>query len=274
MPENKIAIFRFANMGIRGLTLLSKFILIFFLAVYLEPKELGIYGLFSATISYAIFFLGLDFYTYTTRELLRRDQTEWGRLLKSQGALHIALYLFFLPLLLVLFIYGFLEWQFAPWFFLLLVFEHINQELMRLLIAISHQFAATMALFFSQGLWAAAITVWMFSDEQARELTSVFGAWLIGNICALVIGVAVLVKKEIGNWHRSVDWKWLKKGFPVALPILLSTVCIRGIFTLDRYYVDFLLGSELLGVYVLFISIASSLMAFLDAGVFPIFTLH
>ncbi|PTB95386.1 hypothetical protein C9974_00500 [Marinobacter sp. B9-2] len=263
--------FRFANMGLRGITLLSKFLLIFFLAAYLSPTELGVYGLFAATIAYTVFILGLDFYAYTTRQILKRNENEWGKLLKSQGALHGILYLFFLPLLLLLFSYGFLDWHMAPWFFVLLILEHINQELMRLLIAISHQFAATMALFFRQGLWAAVITVWMFAYEETRQLNYVFAAWLLGNVCALAVGIVVIVRENIGGWSSRTDWSWLKKGLPIALPILVSTVCLRGVFTLDRYYIDWFAGSEVLGAYVLFISLASALMAFLDAGVFSYF---
>lgn len=271
MAESRLAIFRIANMGLRGVTLLSKFLLVFFLAAYLSPEELGIYGLLAATIAYSVFFLGLDFYTYTTRELLRREKKVWGKLLKSQGALHAILYLCFLPLLSLLFLFGLLDWQLAPWFFVLLVLEHINQELMRLLIAISHQFAATIALFFRQGLWAAVITVWMFANEEARQLNYVFAAWLLGNVCALAVGILVIVGENIGGWSSRIDWSWLKKGLPIALPILLSTVCLRGVFTIDRYYIDWLAGSEVLGAYVLFISLASALMAFLDAGVFSYF---
>ena len=52
---------RLFNMALRGLTLASKFLLIFFLARFLEPAELGLYGLVVATIGYALYLLGLDF---------------------------------------------------------------------------------------------------------------------------------------------------------------------------------------------------------------------
>lgn len=66
------------NIAIRGSTLASKFLLIFFLARFLEPSELGVYGLFAATIGYSLYLLGFDFYTYTTRELLKCDRSQWG----------------------------------------------------------------------------------------------------------------------------------------------------------------------------------------------------
>lgn len=74
---------RLINVGLRGMTLVSKFLLIFFLAVFLEPQELGLYGLIIATIGYSLYPLGSDFYAFTTRELLKRDRKEWGGLIKD-----------------------------------------------------------------------------------------------------------------------------------------------------------------------------------------------
>lgn len=76
---------RLINIALRGMTLGSKFLLIFFLARFLEPAELGLYGLLVATIGYALYLLGLDFYTYSTREILKRERNEWGGLLKNQA---------------------------------------------------------------------------------------------------------------------------------------------------------------------------------------------
>ena len=65
---------RFLNLVLRGSTLASKFALIFVLAKFLEPAEVGLYGLFSATIFYCLMALGFDFYTYSTREIIVSDK--------------------------------------------------------------------------------------------------------------------------------------------------------------------------------------------------------
>ena len=120
------------NIALRGITLASKFLLIFFLAKFLEPAELGLYGLLTVTIGYALYLLGFDFYTFTTREILKRERHEWGGLLKDQGALSLVLYVIVLPLLSLIFLEGLLPWSVAGWFFILLVLEHLTQELGRL----------------------------------------------------------------------------------------------------------------------------------------------
>lgn len=259
---------RLLNLGLRGLTLASRFLLIFFLGRFLEPSELGLYGLFAATISYALYLLGFDFYTFSTREILKHAQNEWGAILKCQIGISIALYAVFLPLLFFVFVQELLPWRLASWFFILLILEHINQELGRLLVAISEQLTASAILFLRQGIWVAAAAILMLGDANFRQLEFVFGAWTVGGTLALVLGLWKLSQLGISGWHQSIDWRWILKGLKIAVPLLVATLAIRGVFTLDRYWFDALTSREILGAYVLYIGVCGALMAFLDAGVF------
>lgn len=262
------SIMRLVNISLRGMTLVSKFLLIFFLARFLEPAELGLYGLLVVTIGYALYLLGLDFYIFTTREVLKRERSEWGGLLKDQGALTAILYAVFMPFLLLIFGNEILPWTVAGWFFALLVLEHLSQELMRLLVAISMPLLASLVLFLRSGCWALVVTVLMFVKPEMRGLDTVLGAWAMGGLAACLLAAICLYRLRIGGWHKRIDWIWIRKGIRTALPFLVATLAIRGLFTFDRYWVEALSGLDVLGAYVLFIGISSAMMSFLDAGVF------
>lgn len=266
MPARNIT--RLANIALRGMTLASKFLLIFFLARFLEPAELGLYGLLVVTIGYALYLLGLDFYTFTTREILKRERGEWGGLLKDQGALTLLLYAIFMPLLLLIFSSGSLPWAVAGWFFALLVLEHLNQELMRLLVAISEPLLASLVLFLRSGAWAVAVTVWMFARPETRNLDVVLLAWTLGGLSAFLLATWRLHRLKVGGWRKRINWSWIRQGIKIALPLLVATLALRGLFTLDRYWLEALAGLEVLGAYVLFMGVANAMMSFLDAGVF------
>ena len=266
MPKQSLT--RFINIALRGITLASKFLLIFFLAKFLEPKELGLYGLLTVTISYAIYVLGFDFYTYTTREILKQKRSEWGGLIKDQGALSFILYCIFLPLLSMIFLKGLLPWSVAGWFFVLLVLEHLTQEISRLLVTISEQLLASLMLFMRSGIWAVIVTALMFFRADTRDLNIVLGAWTLGSLLALVLGVYRLKQMNISGWRKKIDWQWIGKGLKIAIPLLIATLALRGLFTVDRYWFADLASIETLGAYVLFMGISSALVSFLDAGVF------
>ncbi|WP_273426599.1 hypothetical protein [Marinobacter sp.] len=264
----KQVLVRLTNLGLRGTTLVSKFLLIFMLARFLEPAELGLYGLLTVSISYGLYFLGFDFYIFTTREILKAEPSSRGQLLKSQVALSLILYAIFLPLTIVLFGLELLPWWLLPWFMALLVLEHITQELNRLLVALQRQLVASWVLFFRAGAWCLAVVGIMFLNEPSQELTTVLIGWIAGSSIAMVIGVAVLWQIPMGGWLKAVDWAWLKKGLKIALPMLVATLALRGIYTVDRYWFEALAGLDVLGAYVLFIGMCTALLSFMDAGVF------
>lgn len=242
--------------------------LIFLLAYHLDPLDVAIYGLTVVTISYSLYALGFDFYTYSTRNLLAQDPSRWAGLLRDQGIFFALTYVIVLPMLSLIFITGLLSWQIAPWFFLLVVLEHIGQELNRLLVAISRPLFASTVLFLRAGLWVVGIALAFWLWPETRSLGNVFLAWLCGASAACLLGTLGLCRLDRVSLRRNVDWSWIRQGIQVAFPFVVATLAVRGVFTLDRYWVREVAGVEVLAAYVLFAGVANAVMAFLEAGVF------
>lgn len=252
----------------RAMTLGSRFLFVFCLARFVDSSFVGLYGLFTATVGYALYFLGFDFYSYSNREILKLERERWGEPLKNQLALTMVLYVIFLPLTASLFLMNILPLSLLPWFVLILVLEHINQELNRLLTTISEQLLASVVLFIRQGAWAIGVIALMALDKDTRTLDYIFGAWTISGVLAVWISVRRLQQLKIGSWNKAIDWNWIVKGLKICIPLLIATLALRGVMTIDRYWLQSLASIHVVGAYVLFIGIASTLLAFLDAGVF------
>lgn len=261
-------LFRITNIGLRGVTLLSKFLLIFILARFLEPTEVALYGLVVATVGYSLYGLGFDFYSYSTREILGTRKEEWARLLRDQAVFFGIVYCFVIPLLLLVFYNDLLPWSVAPWFFAIVVLEHLAQELNRLLVAISRQLLASVVLFLRSGLWAIFVALIFWLSEDKRTIDLVMAAWATGAAAACLLGAGALMELDRDSLKNKVDWSWIKRGIVVALPLLVATLAVRGVFTIDRYWVQAIAGADVLASYVLFIGVANAIMSFLDSGVF------
>ena len=259
---------RLANIALRGITLGSKFVLIFALAKLLQPAEVGLYGLLAVTIAYVMMALGFDFYSYATRELINTDRKDWSALLRDQGVFYGITYAIILPLSLLIFWHGFLPWSLALWFFPLLVLEHIAQEFNRLLVAMSEPLWASVVLFARQGLWSIVAAVWMWLVPDQRSLGFVFAAWTAGGLLACVIAAARLRNLDSRSLARAIDWSWIKRGVLIAIPFVFATLSLRALYTVDRYWIEALSGLEVLAAYVLYMGIANVIMTFLDASVF------
>lgn len=259
---------RFFNLSLRGGGMVGKFLLIFFLARILQPEELGTYGLFIATVGYALYFLGLDFYTYSGRAMLHAEQKMWPAMLRDQVVLFACSYLVVFPLLSLIFVAGLLPVKYALVFYVLLTVEHLAQEFNRLLIIIGKPLAAGGALFIRSGAWCYALVAVYLGDFVSVGIQTVFWLWISADILVLVWGIWLLRELPWASLTPDINWAWICQGVRVAGLLLIGTLALRGMFTLDRYFVEAFSNLEMLGVYTLYMAICFSLIGFVDAAVF------
>lgn len=262
---------RILNVALRGATLGSRFALLFCLAKYLSPAEVGQYGLVFSTIGYALFVMGFDFYTYSTRELMGKLSAEWPAIIKNHFLFVGGAYVITIPAIGLIVLYSrIIPNDLIVWFFILLVLEHLAQELNRLLISMSRPLLANTILFVRSGGWVCACLPAMFWIPQTRNLDFVFGSWACGGGLAVGIGAVALRGSSGGGELSSVDWKWIRTGIGIAFPLLGGTLASRVLFTADRYFEQHVAGDDILGAYTFYVSVANAILAFLDASVISI----
>lgn len=253
---------------VRGLTLSSKFVFLFVLAKFFAPEEVGLYGILVATIAYAIYPLGLEFYTYSTRQLDISDPAGMGRIIQNQLVLHLVLYILFLPALLLVFFFDFIPWELVVWFFLLVIVEHLGQEAIRLLLVMQKPVLTTFILFIRHGLWMLFMSVLMFYFDFFKSLKVVLTVWTVFGISSLLFSWLMIKRQVVFDWSIKVDFVWIKQGVKRALPFLMGALFFNFMFTADRYFFEFLVGPEALGAYVLYMALSASAVTFVETGVF------
>lgn len=258
---------RLVNIALRGLTLSSKFLLVFFLAKFLEPRDLGVYGLLAGVIGYGIYFVGLEFYTYSSRELISANPCDRSKVLKSQIFLYFIWYIFAVLALFVLAATKVFPEGYLIWVLILLILEHLAQELNRVLVSLSQQLYASVVLFIRMGLWGVVVIIAQLCLPEARTIEFVLAAWLAGVFLACAFGI-VRVAMLVPSWRAGqIDFAWLIRGLKVALPFFVASMAVRGIATFDRFFMEKLGGLEVVGAYVLFIGMATAVISFIDAGI-------
>lgn len=259
---------RFLNLALRILALGSRFLFFMVLAIFLPPEQVGLFGLVAVTVGYSVFFLGLDFYVFANRELRIAEPEERSGILKHSLALYAVVYAVILPLLLLIFVTELLPWNMVFLFFLILVFEHLSQETYRLLVVLGRPLLASISLFLRLGLWAIIVSGLMALDPMFRTLEAALVAWAIGSGTAVILGAWVIVGLPRDGWKHPIDWAWIRGGLKTAFAFLAATLALRGIITIDRFWLEALTSTEILGTYVFFMGMASTLPAILEAGVF------
>lgn len=259
------------NVILRGLTLAAKFLLLLAIARYLTPSELGVYGIMTATIALSLFFLGLDFYAFSTREILSKPENTWPAMIRDQFLFHTLVYLVVLPLLTSVFLIELLPWRYLGYFYLILVLEHLSQESFRLLVTLSRSSMANAVLFLRGGAWVLAVgSIWFYLDT-GKGLEMIWIGWSVGLVGSLILSYFALRKM---NWRSAfsqpVDRVWIKKGLRICLPFFVATVAMTSIQYIDRYYIQYHLGDAMVGVYTFFFSISNVVYVFVFTAVMMI----
>jgi O-antigen/teichoic acid export membrane protein len=249
--------------------LISKSLFVFVAAKYLELSDLGLYSLVGVTISYGIYLLGLDFYTFTTRELIGLNEKGAAKYIIGQIRFCLLSYLFFFIPLLTLFQFEFLPWNVIGIFFVLLLSEFISQELTRILIAMEKTIIASCILFIRTAIWCYILAALFIRVDESRNIEWILYTWLFSSVLSVVIAMYLL---RFVGWHnifcKPLELKWIINGVKLAIPMLCSTLAIKTIFTIDKYSIEYLDGLSLLGVYAVYIGICNAFLSFMDAAVF------
>lgn len=258
---------RILNVLLRGISMALRLVLILVLAKLLPPADLGVFGLMIATVSFGALILGADFFAYSQREMLARPAEGRWFVIAHQVRAYLILYLMLLPLYLLIFIFDLLDWKYVVWFFVLLILEHISQEINRLLIVMHKQIEASLIIFLRIGSWVIILIPLMYLNEQFRSLNYIYFLWTLGLLLAVIVGGFIVLRSIPIRNKIIIDNKWLKKGFKVGIFFLVATISFQGILTFDRYAVEYFSNLELLGVYVFYASIVIGAYSLLDPAV-------
>jgi O-antigen/teichoic acid export membrane protein len=260
------------NLGLQGLNLLGKAMLLFVLARYLTVAEVGLFGLTFTTLSLSLVGVGLGLRLYVVREMLRAGPDEVPRLFRDQMVLHGLCYLGILPALLAVFARGVLPWSVAGWFYLLLLLEHLNEELYQVLIVLLRTTQATAVLFLRHGAWAYALLILLLLEPAWGTLAFVLGCWVCGEVLASLCAFFWL--RDL-PWRRAlhapVDWPGLRQGLRTAFPLFSALLAASSMNLADRYALEAFRGPEQLGVYTFYTNVRTAILSFLEIGVFNLF---
>ena len=248
------------NLGLRGLSMLAKFLLVIYIGKYLSVEDLGEYGLFITTITIAIYFLGLDFYTYNTREILAKEKDQQLQLIRDQFIFHILVYVIVLPILLTVFTFGLIKREFIAYFYFILIFEHISQEFYRLYITLQKQIFSNFLLFMRTGIWVyAIIALWYFKIDGTFNLETVWHAWIMGSFISILIGIIHLKKDyNFESLTERIDWIWIRNGIKISIPFFIGTLAYKVIEFSDRYMINHYMTKADVGIYTFFSGIANT----------------
>lgn len=240
------------------------------LAKSMQVEDFGLYGLVAATVTYLVYVIGIDFYTYNVRDLVTRPASTWRALLRDQYLLYAATFSIVSGCSVLLWAAGLISGNSLIWLLLLLASEHQAQEFNRLLIISGKVLESSIALFIRSGLWVLILAaLWWRNPAAPLQLQQVFSLWLGGGILAVAWSLWCLrpVLRDRSSAGAPVDLGRLRAGIQVAAIFFAGTLVLKFASMADRFLVEHFVGLAAVGPYVLYISLAGVIAALVDAAV-------
>jgi len=224
---------------------------------------MGAFGLVTATISVSLYFVGLDFYVYTTREILAPIKNKsTGNIIYNQGVFFLLTYIFLFLVWPYITHYSQIT-MFATIALALVISEHLSQEIYRFLITLKKNKFANFCLFLRSGAWCYVIIPFVFLKQVC--LSDIFYTWLFFSVLSVLIGLIYLKYSDLLRVSCFVpDVKWIVNGVKICAFFFIGTISLRAINYLDKVIAVRFLDLNVIGAYVFYAGIGSAIQSVID----------
>lgn len=258
------------SMMLRAALLLGKFTFIVALARYTDPATVGLYALLVTIITIAIYVVGLELHTFTTREIVSHDED-------GRGAEHVQSHLLtigatFLVALPVIYGFGVFLGIAGKFTFALLaailLCECVGQELGRYLMVTMRPVASNFLQFIRGASWMPIPLVALLTMTPTHPIDTILWSWLAGAGIACAFGFWTIR----GFLARPQRYRlaWLGEAFVSARHYFVVALLTQIQYYSDRFIIQRAMGERSVGVYSFYQSFANTMMAFVQTGVVAI----
>ena len=246
---------------LRGTAMGAKFLLVIGLSKTLSTADYGVFSLIITSLTFLIFFLGMDFYNFSHREIIDNDSSKVQSIV-NQFWLHMLCYVLYLPLIYVIFATDTIPFKFLLPFYILLILEHVGQELFRFFNLFNKPNQANITLFIRTAFWIVImVLIESFWLRKELNINTILVYWIFGSSAAIIYGVIYLKLKSSIKFKDisffDLDFKWIKKGIKISIPFFLGTIAYKAIEYSDRYMIDWFLEKEDVGIYSFYTNFAN-----------------
>jgi O-antigen/teichoic acid export membrane protein len=238
----------------------SKFILFFYLARHISPESLGLLGIIFAVLAIGVQLTGAEVHYINSRDIASGSKESAAAIIRAQLILHCISYFLALPLLALAFHAGALPWTYFILVALLLISEHIGQELIRFLQFTLRPVLGALVIFVRSGLWVFFLIYLVEAQGLALTPLTILQVWFFFSSLAVLLG-CYLVRDYL--LARTVKWlfspHWVIETLSKAAPFLITAGCFTIAQHLDRFVLNFQIGQASVGIFFFMASMASAL---------------
>lgn len=259
----------------RAISILSKFLLLTFLAKTLSLSDYGYYQLVAYFTIIAISIYGLEYYMHGNREVASSEETS-----KKINA-HLSFFFTTLPVTLITQII--LIWFLVPHeilslqVILILLFsnfcDYFNQEIYRYLIFFQKIRKANIMLIAKSSIFLALLFIYYFFKKKLNLSETLFIMFVSYAILLCITSMYffknIISYKDIKISFLSIEE--FKKNILLLFPFITMMFFVKGLDFFDKFAIEYYYGAEAVGIYSFLFSIGYLIYVFVVSGFYLIY---
>lgn len=255
-------------MALRGVGLVSKFLLTLYVAKFLGVADLGLYGLAVGLTSSIPAILGLGLNGPSFRGVVGIDIASALSIATTRLSVTLAVHLFVQPF--IIFATLMTTQSVSPVVAIcigLIVFgEHVSADMHGLLISRNRIALANIILFLRGGAWPVVYMSLGLVDSSIKTIEALVIIWLIFIVLSWTPALFILTRG--GGWRFCFfDRLWLKNSLRSVIPFYIFDIGAAGSQYVDRFIITFILGVEAAGVFTFFWSMVNAINSLVIFGI-------
>lgn len=255
-------------MSIRGVSLVTKFMLTLYVAKFMSFEELGYYGIIGVCSIVIPIITSLSIMQMISRRAVTESYQEISLDLNYYGRFIGLIYSLIIFSSLLLSKYLNLDPIFLSIILLVILLEHLNNDFYGLFLNLSRQFQANFLHLVRTAGWMIPFIVISFFYPQIRNIEGLLIFWVLGGIVTLFFHLWFTRSWRIFSANKIEPlFCWILAQFKKSKPVYFTS-CLATIGqNINQFLITFFLGVELNGIYVFFTQVTAAASNLINTGV-------
>lgn len=257
-------------MGMRGSSIVFKFMLTIYMARYLELADIGKYALITAIVMLYINLAGFGFQFFVSRKVaVHHGDDSIYNILTNQLFFNSAVYVLSIPVFAGIYMFELAPKEYIFYFIAICILEHFSEDLYTLIVNIGKPVIANIVFFIKSAAWVIPIAALGVLYEEYRSLSMLFAGWTVGLVVSVIIAL-FFVRHNISFSkisYKLLDISWISNGLRTGLMFYVSVIIGVSSLYADRFIISSFIGIDMLGIYLIIWSFCNAIFQIIRNGI-------
>lgn len=250
---------------LRIITLLTRFIFLFFLTNTFSLDIVGLYGLIYALSAICSQLIPFEFNNYSTLKIFDSNVNHIKKIISNQLLFVLLSSIIFSFMYTFMFPYtNIIELYFWPVLFLIIL-ETFSREFERLYIAVSKPLSKYVSIFLKTVPWMLIVIFYILKTPDTN-FSIILNFWILSTFISVGYGIYLLNDYFIkfNNFGKYFSINFILRGLIFSAPFLISTIANTLNQYIGRFFLSSFLSNDLVGIFSIYFQFSVFLIIIAD----------